>query len=783
MKPLKMLVGALALLSLSAQSKTVLWYRLDGFAVGEKTTASTLIDNLADPGNNQLTCHSLSGTQRGTTASLMPVGTAGLGGTLGVYDPVTGEFHARGNALHFGLDEVPVGTANSPGGMLRLLNGLELTNITVEVIYRFSPGDMLSWSMAPLVMQEGVNASREGWLLSAAGWTGKLSARFEVCDQDGANQTTANFQLSTYSSGQWHHAAFTFDADGIACLYLDYDNISRRTTWAGKRLATFTKAMTVAANNGTSNRTFPGDILEIRISDVALPPSSFLRVHEAPRSMVDSKTVVHVPFTMAGTALGAGGIDMNAVTNAPYTARFVAATNVPDSLASASVKPAEAFRDGIGSTNMVANVAAIFTPTNGARVGTHLRINDTNAMLFAESCTLECFFKTPGAIQPNDTWVFFCEPGVKVFISDSGKNVGKIWSRTFPKDGDWDTMQTTYSVARVDDGEWHHLAYVVNKAAGTATLYIDYAYQSHATVTPCTNIANSCLYVGRQIGGTYLQYFPGWMDEVRITRRALRPCEFLTSHSVPTRPATLVHVAFENNYAVAPYPSLADDGVGVAREGGNVPTFDRATPGDVILDGEDGTDVRSNTYSLRMDGSQVQFPRMVALEVPSFTVECFAKITVAQQGVGFLRQNQSSTIFEGRDPYPRWMLFLYPGYDTRIGCNFSTTVGTGGGIVYDTLPTSFADGKWHHWAVTFASEVTDGGATTNTVTELWRDYVSYGRRTVSGTMLLPQGDSGFTIGANNDFTGWVDELRCSVGVLPPSAFMHARPNGTMVIFR
>ena len=273
------------------------------------------------------------------------------------------------------------------------------------------------------------------------------------------------------------------------------------------------------------------------------------------------------------------------------------------------------------------------------------------------------------------------------------------------------------------------------------------------------------------------------MDEVRITRRALRPCEFLTSHSVPTRPATLVHVAFENNYAVAPYPSLADDGVGVAREGGNVPTFDRATPGDVILDGEDGTDVRSNTYSLRMDGSQVQFPRMVALEVPSFTVECFAKITVAQQGVGFLRQNQSSTIFEGRDPYPRWMLFLYPGYDTRIGCNFSTTVGTGGGIVYDTLPTSFADGKWHHWAVAFASEVTDGGATTNTVTELWRDYVSYGRRTVSGTMLLPQGDSGFTIGANNDFTGWVDELRCSVGVLPPSAFMHARPNGTMVIFR
>ena len=759
----------------------MLWYRLDGFAPGVKTTSSTRIDNLADPGNNQLSCHSYIGSQRGTSAEWMPRGVAGLGGTLGVFDPLTGTLHAREHALHFGLDEVSAGTADGNGGMLRLLNGLALSNVTVEAIYRLSPGDYESWRMAPIVMQEGQNAAREGWLLSACGWTGQVSARFEHCAQDGSGQASDNMQGGTYSAAQWHHAAFTFDESGTTRLYLDYE-LKATKTHPGRRLATYTSAMTIAANNGTANRTFPGDILEVRISDVALPPSDFLRIRESCRPVADAETVVHVPFSAAGTALGAGIVDMNAVSNAPFAAHFVAGANVPDGDASAVEKAAEAFRDGIGSTNPVANAAAVFLPTNGVREGSCLRIDDANAMLFSESATLECVFKTPGEIRTGDTWVLFHTPALKLFISDSGARAGKIWARTFATNGVYASAVDFVEGERVDDGAWHHVAYVYDKSSGTAGVYVDHESKGYANIRPCFNVANSCMYVGRQPVGGNSQFFPGWLDEVRITRRALRPWEFLSVHPVPPRPETLAHAALDGNYSLTPYPSLAPDGTGLAREGGSEPFFDTSVPGDVILDGEGGTDVRRNTHSLRMDGSQVRFPRLGALERQSFTVECFAKIAAADLGVGFLRQNRTDEYYEGNVLSPRWMLYLDPGNARRMCCRFETTAGYKV-ATFDALPAEFADGKWHHWAITFGSHITDGG-TEQTVAELWRDYTSYGRKAVTGTMVInPPRNFSFTVGANNNLTGWVDELRFSEGILPSAAFMRIRPRGGVVIFR
>lgn len=782
MKIRNMFVAVFTATTISMYADTILWYRLDGFAPGVKTTASTLIDNLANPGNNQSVCHSFT-TSRGTDANWMPYGTNGIGSSVSIYDPATGIFHPRQpNALHFGLTEVTSDLKDGYGGFLRLNpSGLAPTNITVEAVFRLSPGDYTSWSFAPIAMQEGTSASNERWVLTAAGYQNKLAARFMCCDADGSNAVQHYVTGVAVTPGRWHHAAFTFDSNGAVVLYLDYVRVGG-STWAGKQLATSAdKALTIGANNGTQKRTFPGDILEVRVSDVALAPANFLRVRETPRLASDD-TLLHVPVTMASPALAGGCVDMNVVTNASARAAVLKAeADAPDCSLDAA-RTSDIVREGIGSTTVLPNVGSLLSPTNGAGKGTAICVTDTNALLFADSCTVEFFFRTPGEIHTaqDASWTLFMSPAVRIGI---GHSDGRAFAYTTAADG---TDAGLSAVGRVDDGNWHHIAYVYDADLGRNSLYVDYALKGTSWKIPKSGLdGQDVAWFGRRLNAP-LQYFPGWLDEMRITRRALRPYEFLTDRpvpAVPPRERLLAYAAFDGDYSVEPYPLLSPDGTGVAREGGNVPTFNALTPGTIILlDGEGGTCRRRNAGSLRMDGSQVRFGRLAQAERSSFTVECFAKVTAAELGVGFLRQNRTADSFEGSNPDARWMLYLAPGNAARMWAAIRTTVDGRTDVLFSDFSTPFADGKWHHYAVTFAVNVSAGA--TNTVMELWRDYVSYGARTANGVLVLPSNaECAFTIGANNNFTGWVDELRISEGVLPVSAFMRRLPRGNVVSFR
>ena len=765
------------------EAETILWYRLDGFAPGVKTTSSTRIDNLANPGNDQAICQSWT-TSRGTDANWMPYGTNGVGESACIYDPATGIAHPRQPyALHFGLTEVSSDLKDGYGGCLRLdPSGLAPTNITVEAVFRLSPGDYTSWSFAPIIMQEGSGSGSETWVLTAAGYQNKLAARFNVCDMDGSNVRQSYVTGVAVTPGKWHHAAFTFDAAGEVKLYLDYVRVGRGT-YSGKRLATYeTKALTVGANNGQQKRTFPGDIMEVRVSDVALAPTDFLRVRVTPHR-ADDDTILHIPVTMAGPALTGGCVDMNAVTNASALAAVLKAeSDAPDCSFDAAM-PSDVIREGIGSTSVLSNVGSLLSPTNGNKCGTAICVTDTNALLFADSCTVEFFFRALDEIRSamDASWTLFMNPAVRIGIGHSN---GQMFAQTTSSDG---TTSELSASGRVDDGNWHHAAYVYDADLGRVSLYLDGELKASGEKIPKSNLAGQDVaWFGRKASSPY-QYFPGWLDEIRITRRALRPYEFLTDRPVPVEPPRerlLAYAAFDGDCSVEPYPLLSPDWTGVAREGGNAPTFSDKTPGSILLDGEDGTYRRRNTGSLFINHGQVRFPRIAQAERPSFTVECFAKVTAADPGFGFLRQNRTTTSFEGSNPNPRWMLYLAPGNNSpaTMWAAVGTTMEGRIDAKFRDFPTNFADGRWHHYAVTFAVNVAEG--TTNTVMELWRDYASYGTSTVPGTLLLPSDKQcSFTIGANNNFTGWVDELRISDGVLPSSAFMRRIPRGMVMIAR
>ena len=288
--------------------------------------------------------------------------------------------------------------------------------------------------------------------------------------------------------------------------------------------------------------------------------------------------------------------------------------------------------------------------------------------------------------------------------------------------------------------------------------------------------------------GQQKRTFPGDIMEVRISDVALAMDDFLRVREAPrasgSDAATLAHVAFEGDYSVSPYYLCPTNGWGVARDGGNVPAFSDKVPGSgrIALDGEAMMDVKRSARSLYMANSQVRFSRLFATERRKFTIELFAKIAEADKGVGFLRQGRSAGSYE--TDKPRWMLYLSPtaNHESTMHCAIIAENGSRGDRSFENMDSAFADGKWHHYALTFDEAVTDENVTNATV-ELWRDYKSHGVQMGSGRLEMPSAECTFTIGANNNFTGWVDELRISEGVLPVSAFMRIVPTGMALNFR
>ena len=95
---------------------------------------------------------------------------------------------------------------------------------------------------------------------------------------------------------------------------------------------------------------------------------------------------------------------------------------------------------------------------------------------------------------------------------------------------------------------------------------------------------------------------------------------------------------------------------------------------------------------------------------------------------------------------------------------------------------SIADGRWHHWALTF-----DGTSGTNTVITLYRDYVSQGSRTLTTPINYLDVVNTLSIGGTSSnpchIRGNFDELRVSEGVLPTDKFMRVFPTSTVLLVR
>ena len=809
------LAGAL-LLGNSLHADVVAWWRFDTIGTDRRVV------NAANPG----TCdgYLTTGTQPGTdgtwpaNAANMPIVTNSFPLALPrVIDQLTGMVTNGGKALLWN------GTAVKGGVVVPYEDAkglLELEKFTIEAFVRLPPeaASRTANQMFPIV-HFGSDASR-GFMFSV--WDNSMSKGYLFFRENGTGwdvwKQHAAHMPGLYD-GRWHHVAVAFDGYATTkkasmYLYVDgrkYAGFSNQTWNGWDAVKTNKDPLVIGRHQGQDSRTFMGEIAEVRISDTLLENDQFLVPLVDRPALTDDDTALMLTFDTAKST-GYGFTAQHVVpcinsgrTNYTWTARnwnllnaAVRAPLVPrwypldtigrEDYLSETLRPLqddatvpdESLYGSAFGTTVDAEGASMRIRTDGGNNADVLNVPGASA-LAADSLTVELFFKTEIADDNTDTLVY--GGFIKWCIYQ-----GKLLARTFQNPGQNSgpgsvQHQTTM---KVNDGAWHHAAYVFDKASGVVSHYLDYKLQGRYKATPYLDGSLSFL-----IGGERRDYqaFAGNIDDVRITRRALRPWEFLTTHAAGTN--LVMDAALESDYSTGVDAAIAPAGTAgtlIANETSGeavLPEIVKTREGFVTLDGEVCQATRASGHALRLDGGYVKWPYNRLLDRQDLTVEFFARFDKLEHSANLVR------LSDGTDwgTNPPWTLWygIYSGVpDVRVTANTTTN----GGISVTSASVFFHqgaedDGKWHHWAMTTEADATGS----NTVFTLYKDYVQHGNVvTVAGLLRFPSNGVNLSVGGTGVhgayIHGLVNNLRISPGVLPTSAFMRYIPKaGTWIIVR
>lgn len=776
----KKAVASMALLLAGvASADAVIWYRFDDQEPLTSTAAGVYVTNCVAatyPAHPRTINGTAYDDENSPNTAYLPTYTNSAPPGYGVYDPVTGRRVTNRGCLHFRT----TGSGDQNGGMLRVnqdaaLNAL--TNLTLEAFVRLDPAVPITSSyMRPIILK--AHSSNQGvWGLHV--FESNLFYRCTLLLDD--NTTVVHgwgngAKSVRIDDGRWHHLALTVNfGTKKVYSYVDYVRVSTHDMNANAVgfYHPSNSPLLIGGNANHSTRRHNGEIDEVRISDEALPPEKFLRY--IPLREIDADTMYYLPFDAgAEDWFSKTAPPINAATNVVGTITMEKNAVLVEMPSVTNDVPGDGIRDGVYAPDRFANGGAIHLPVTGegAHNGVSFQLTDPNHLVTASNFTYEAFVKTdrqttkPADSQYADSFCIFQAGYMKILMNGANNQtlfryVGSLG------------MKDLYVSKRLDDGNWHHVAFVHDAGAERVTGYID--YQQVTTGVLGTGGSNVNIRVSGESAG--YQTIPGCLDEVRITRRALSPTEFLTTHGCLTG-STLAHADFEEDMNLSPDTGLIGAGVASARTGGSVPVLDASVPGRIALDGAAMQDVRENKKSVRIDGGKIGWTDLVLLRKPSFTVEFFAKLEHLDYVANLIRLNRDG----GTDGTPAWALFTFA---QGTADQLTICAQNASELFYFpsyTFGASIADGRWHHWALTF-----DGTSGTQTVITLYRDYVSQGSRTLTTPINYLATVNTLSIGGTSSnpchIRGNFDELRVSEGVLPTSAFLRAQPNGTMVIVR
>ena len=791
----------LALAAFTAQAETLLWYRFDG-------DGATIV-NKANPG-----------TMDGTLKNINTWGSlGGLGDTSEKYPTRGDAFPAGTRLIDPASDAIQSGTVKSlsfsgdpaNSGTVRLLKAdtttafKEMTSFTCEVFFKL-PSDSAAIEtrrakdiLFPLVDWGSPDGGGRGWFfgLRKDNSSSGFYPFFRYKYYNGTSVTTDDCQDQTYlNDDKWHHLAVVVTADtsansAVARLVLDYTTLAATKTlsnYSGFHVNnTGNFPFLVGADLWRSSKSccFMGEIAEVRVSNTALAADKLLR--PLPEGPVDDDTLLYLPMGDSGwfgsqsTASYENryyGI-LAATTNTAWTPYWIHGTtnatypSVSFDVSADSIRSGYLSAESFSDTNSVAFSRVLASSQYAGHV---LRIPYEGKGLTEDSFTMEWFFKTDGTVPTSSngssTYTFLNNSFAKILINQAN---GLLLTRLVKAAGGYEDFNSS---VRVDDAVWHHYALVYDKAQGAFATFLDYRKINSKTYEITTDASGAFLFGGQT---AYVQAFSGNLDDFRITKRALKANEFLTSRTcVSADTALFAH--FEGDLSTGQDAVLAPDGVGGTLGGGSVPTYIDVKR-KIDLDGDGNADYVS-TKALRLDGGSVVYPHNSLLECRDFTVEWFAKYESLEDVSMVLRLGMLSDAGTGTIS---WALYRSSG-NLRFGANVSPD-GSWKNIYrpdynFATIAESgIEDGKWHHWAL--VAETHPNATPANTTFTLYKDYGQVGSNLVfncqngaDGILAFPSTGTTLSIGTGGKaVNGIIDELRFRPGVQPVSSFMRRLPNG------
>ena len=768
------------------QAETVAWYHfnegVDGTSPeGGNPAILNAVDGQTLPASAyQIT--SRTSPTISTTGNYLPRYESAFPAGLTWKDPLTGAVGVDGMSLYFGDSGTADGRGSSSLVVVDNDSALRCAMVTVECMLKADSGLAAGWR--DIVLMRNEKGERVAWGFYGASNGGVNLVMYPLSGSASVNVKSTS---TTLFDGKWHHVAFTYDGENVR-LYFDY-NLEQTVSLAGGigyAEGDFGR-LCLGSNDKVSYGRWNGWIDELRISDVALPPESFIRptTIAASAAPVDSDVVFYQSFDTCFTSdsLMFGTVGAPFFPNEASPAVKPIATAYISSGGKAPVGSgtvsADQIHAGVLATTSKLNTGSWFVGPDAETAGKSfcVQFDDTSMnagthLITGGDFTFEMFFRCPSA--PNRTSYLLSEGDtLAIRINDGGALCCDVVST--------EGSSATISKSGCVDGAWHHLSLVSDRTAQTVTFYVDKEPVRQLNSFVLKSVAGVFQFGGGWGRNTQREFQNIYLDELRITRRALLVQEFLSSGAAfdASDLKTRAFISFENDFRIDPQYLDASDGVPSA----SGVSFSTSMPGFVYTFLNGGTNVIvSNACSVSFaENGKVVFPRnlMLEREMQEMTIEFFVKVPVGQvrtwSNVIGLFKNPGSDI-------PVWLVsfrtesgeLLVQGRNSEDVSDQNLRFGS---------DSEVGDGHWHHVAFTFEKS----GNGLDTIVTCYRDYRYASAQQFSGALDYSSANTMLSMGRMpgnwGQFTGRLDGVRISKGVLLVNQMLKALRKGTTIVFR
>ena len=802
-------------------AKTIAWYHFNECENGVKTTGgSSQILNAVDPASlaGKPYMIGLNSQQLSESGVYLPAYTNVFPSGATWRDPRSGKKgeDRRGLFLNSSWKN---GGGHSGVVLVDDDEKLHCENITVELMLKFCGAQLGNWSHICMMRNGPGNTKAWGMHINTTGTLNIGMNSFSSPDEFGAVTTnTLNWSSgvgvhANLLDGKWHHVAFSYDGNYVR-LYVDYALVPSGTLVWNHGISysdILDGRLCIGGNDKATYGRWEGFVDEVRISDEVLMPEDFLRpagFSEHGAIATDNDTALFMSFDslqiVDDSFFGTTGLPMvyNESISADGLVVKVASTGgiFPENDKENIVS--NVLNNGIFSEDLFANNGC-WTFGTGENVNRSIHMyvddyskNNNEHLISSGDFTIEYWIKSTTA--PASSIYLVCEQSgqkgagtMLLYLTSGNQLICRLVSREELEDYEREADTITYNDASYNgicDGEWHHVALVVDRVNRFASFYVDHKLvKCHKDFELASVVAASANYKPLQISGGWGggarsdQFYNMSIDELRITRRPLAPQEFLKAgaHGQEAIGSTRMHAGFEGTFDALPRP---EETLLNPQTSGSVPSFSRRVPGNAILDGAGNILKIDNTNSVSFadngKAGRIHYARNVLLErdMQEQTVEFFMRAPKGSfRPWSHLLHLGLGDAAAGLNV---WSIGYCSSADNGISVRIDTDLGgmaagePGFNQVVYAKGTNPADGSWHHIAVTFAlyDEV-------NTLVRIYKDYELVGEQVINGRLKMGNVPTSLNIGmaenANYFYEGLIDEVRISKGVLQLEQMMHA----------